>query len=303
MSMLNDWFKLMRISNLPTCVSNVLVGTAIGVVSLPPEFPGPFMVPLEFLSVIVGVCCLYLGGMILNDVADAPRDRLSRPDKPIPAGRIDRRVAAVISMLLLLGGWYLCMLGAGSSGAIAAGVLVACIILYDLFHGAVLPAIALMACCRALVYVIAAFAVTPDINVELTVILALGLAIHTAMVTGIARGETGTTRPPVWPIALLPVPMCLVVLLEGSTLLNNADLLQWCMVAVTALLASLMMARIGMCLQKTPPLIIPAVLTGLSSMALIDAFYLAMLDIPVFALLAIACFALVALMHQSISGT
>ena len=90
MSMLNDWLRLMRISNLPTCVTNVMTGCAIGIISLPADDPGPWIDPARFVLVLVGVFGFYLGGMMLNDVVDATRDLKDSPHRPIPAGRIDR---------------------------------------------------------------------------------------------------------------------------------------------------------------------------------------------------------------------
>lgn len=303
MSISRDWLNLLRISNLPTCVSNVLVGCAIGFASLPPDFPGPFINPLSFLLVVAGIIFMYLGGMALNDVVDATRDRQLRPGKPIPSGRIKRGSATIVAMVLLLGGWCLCTAGTGLHGSIAAAVLLACIVLYDLLHVFTLPAVLLMGCCRGLVYVVAAFTVTTEINLEITIVLASGLGIYTAMITGIARGESGNERPPAWPQALLPIPLCLAVLLLSDMYLEKADPLQWTMIAVTILFLSCWLARIGQMLHRSPPRVVPAVLASLSGIALLDASYLAILDEPVLALLAISCFALVALMHKSISGT
>ncbi len=81
-----DYAELGRVSNLPTCVTNVLVGCAVGA--------GAASMPAwTVLAAIGGVGLLYVGGMALNDAVDAKIDRQERPNRPIPSGRISRRAA------------------------------------------------------------------------------------------------------------------------------------------------------------------------------------------------------------------
>ena len=74
MKKLHDWLRLTRISNLPTCITNVMTGCGLGILSLPSGDPGPWIDPVRFTLVLAGVCAFYLAGMILNDVVDATRD-------------------------------------------------------------------------------------------------------------------------------------------------------------------------------------------------------------------------------------
>ncbi len=303
MSMLNDWLRLMRISNLPTCVTNVMTGCAIGIISLPADDPGPWIDPARFVLVLVGVFGFYLGGMVLNDVVDATRDLKDSPHRPIPAGRIDRRVAGIVAGVLLIIGWVGCTLGGGWHGGIAATALLASILLYELLHGATWPAIILMGLCRALVYVVAAFAVTSAPEPLLLISLAAGLGLYTAGVTGIARGEDSNARGGNWPTVVIGVgvlgPACILAAdhpLEWSVL-------PWLAFLVTGILLGIWIARSLTLLTRTPPRVMGSVLGLLAGMALLDAFFLAMLGWVALALLAFACFAIVSLLHQSISGT
>lgn len=73
------YFRLGRVSNLPTVWSNCLAGVILAEGSLTPEI----LVPLWF-----SLSLFYTGGMFLNDAFDHAADRLEKPGRPIPAGLI-----------------------------------------------------------------------------------------------------------------------------------------------------------------------------------------------------------------------
>ena len=85
------WLELARVSNLPTCVSNVLVGAAIGGVTCEIAWPAVGIVA-------VAVMLLYVGGMALNDVVDYRIALRQRPRRRIPSGRIPLRTAAAAAL-------------------------------------------------------------------------------------------------------------------------------------------------------------------------------------------------------------
>jgi len=295
MTRLHDWLQLLRISNAPTCVTNVLVGCAIGIASLGPEHPGPWIDPVAVLLVLAGVFGFYLGGMALNDVLDAKWDIEHGAPRPIALGRITRWKAMLLAMGLLGIGVLGCSLAGGWGGLVTSLILLSCIVLYDSCHRSAWPAIFLMSCCRSLVYVVAAFAVTASPDAGLLIVFGLGLGLHTMLVTSIARSERTAKRPSTWNIVLLPLAPCGALLAYGA-----AEL--WAVVIFGVLLA-LWLGRINRLLLNSPPNVLKAVLVGLSGIALLDAFYLAMLGWAVLAFLATACFALTAMAHRSISGT
>ncbi len=79
MSKFNDYLRLMRISLLPTAWSNVLMGAAmIGDVG---QWP-------LILLLLLCSSCLYIAGMVLNDVYDVEIDRKERPERVLPSGKI-----------------------------------------------------------------------------------------------------------------------------------------------------------------------------------------------------------------------
>ena len=98
---MNQWLRTLlvlgRVSNLPTVWSNCLAGWWLGSVryeavahsgydaaNLVPDISHFWKLPLMLLSVSL----LYTGGMFLNDAFDEEYDRLRRPERPIPSGKI-----------------------------------------------------------------------------------------------------------------------------------------------------------------------------------------------------------------------
>ncbi|HEV8058905.1 MAG TPA: UbiA family prenyltransferase, partial [Gemmataceae bacterium] len=55
----------------------------------------------SFLMLLISSSCVYLAGMVLNDVADVDVDRSERGFRPIPSGRISRNAALIIGVILL----------------------------------------------------------------------------------------------------------------------------------------------------------------------------------------------------------
>src|SRR4029079_18735771 len=53
---------------------------------------------------LVATACLYGGGVVLNDFFDRHLDRIERPERPIPSGRVSPATAAVFGGGLLLAG-------------------------------------------------------------------------------------------------------------------------------------------------------------------------------------------------------
>jgi 4-hydroxybenzoate polyprenyltransferase len=85
----------------------------------------------QLLGAGLGGALVYAGGVVLNDVADAERDRELHPSRPIPSGAVLRGKALAFGSALLIAGVVavvtLCGLHAGSASAGAA----LCALAYD----------------------------------------------------------------------------------------------------------------------------------------------------------------------------
>ena len=208
MAAIKPWLQLLRLSNLPTVWSNVLAGYVIGLwviveahhdVMMGDDLSAALRALRESWALLLGFSLIYLGGMAMNDVVDAPLDARQRSARPIPAGRISRGAAAFVMVLLLASGlgaleahrrWQ--SMDSDPWVLVGGGLLVAAVIAYNLLHQYSAWAMGLMAACRGLVSLTAATAVYWPFDSRAggaAVALALAIAAYTLMISTVARGE------------------------------------------------------------------------------------------------------------------
>ncbi|MCH2134129.1 MAG: UbiA family prenyltransferase [Phycisphaerales bacterium] len=276
------WLDLLRVSNVPTCLSNVLVGWAIG--GQPDD--------IGSLAFIAGVVCvIYLAGMVLNDVVDAPWDRQHRPDRPIPRGDVHRGVAGVVGVVLLTAATGVTIL-LGPAVFTATAVLAAMVVVYDMAHRAWPVALLGMSLCRALVYLVAALVATEAPPSLPLFVGMLALGTWTTGITLLARREARGT-PMRWPVVLLVVA-AVIPLAIGVTNLP--------LVVLAGGLLVLQLLWIATRLYR-PGGVIPAVLASIAGISLLDALILGLLDAPLLTMIAVCCFAVVTIVHRPLPGT
>lgn len=183
------WLRLARVSALPSAISNILAGFLLAHRSWSPGFE---------LAILIGSsCCLYLSGMILNDVFDVAIDSKQRPHRPIPSGQISRKSAVFVGVILM-------MLGVGLAASLGwrpAAVSIAlaiCIILYDGVLKNTIVAPLIMGTCRTMNVFLGASTVAsvdgqgiPVLGFPTLVVwVALSMGVFTAGVTLLARKES-----------------------------------------------------------------------------------------------------------------
>ncbi len=276
--------ELGRVSNLPTCVSNVLVGFALA--GQVPAWPTAALV-------LGSTCCLYLGGMALNDIIDAGHDHQHARHRPIIAGRIGFRLATLLAGVLLAAGVFLAR-PLGLPAFVTATLLLLTIVLYDLLHKSRVEAIVLMGLCRGLVYVLAALAAGGALDPPLAA-GATSLAVYTALVTLVARDEAGTLTARGRGAALL-LPLAV---LPWGLWVGAGNVLAW----IAGGLAVVWIARGILLVRGQPPRTVPAILTWLGGISLVDSFYLVALQRYDLAAIALLCFAVTVVAHRRILGT
>jgi 4-hydroxybenzoate polyprenyltransferase len=202
-----DWLVLTRPSNLPTVWSNILAGAVIGAGA------SAALDTSRLLLLAVAGSIFYSAGMILNDAFDREIDRQTRPDRPIPAGRISAPTAFLVGFLGL--GLAIAMAAASSmssrTSTLFAGILLAgAIVAYDIRHKKNPVAPFIMGICRALLYALAAVCFNPN-TTEALGRIALPAAVLLGWVVGltfVARAEGRGAKTP--PIALLIAGISLV---------------------------------------------------------------------------------------------
>lgn len=146
MQRLKDLLAMGRVANLPTVVSNVLVGVLI---ALAFSFETTnFKVLL--LSAAIG-CSLYLGGCFLNDWKDATWDARQKPERPIPSGRWNPRAILAIACTFLIAA----LMGSaviGTPPLVVTIAIIASIAVYTWLHKRTAWSVLPMGLCRALLY-------------------------------------------------------------------------------------------------------------------------------------------------------
>ena len=86
-----DYLVLVRLPNLFTLPSNILVGIA-AISSLAFTLTSF----IQFLLLVTISVLLYCVGIVLNDLYDFDIDKKERPNRPLPSGKISRRSAIVL---------------------------------------------------------------------------------------------------------------------------------------------------------------------------------------------------------------
>ena len=104
------YLELLRPANVVTALGDVLAGFAIAGLRHPERLPW----------LLLSSCCLYAGGVVLNDVFDRDLDRVERPERPIPSGRVSTRKAAALGGGLLGGGVAAALMATPAAGGVAS---------------------------------------------------------------------------------------------------------------------------------------------------------------------------------------
>jgi UbiA prenyltransferase family protein len=283
---LRNYAELARVSNLPTCVSNVFVGCAIGA----KWFGWP-----TALLIATPICLLYIGGMTLNDAVDVEIDRKERPGRPIPSGRVRLRTAYALANAAFAAG--LGILALFGLYAFTFGVaLVAAIVLYDLLHKRYSWTAALMGVCRGLVYLVAAAAIAWPFDLRRGFWLAGILGAYTVGITVVAQSENQQQID-----ARRWIAVAMPILVLGAATLARPQ--QWARAALLGAVMTAWLARAVEAVFRIPPRTKKAVLTWLSGMCLVDMYLLFLLNRPMLSLVPLLCFAATLNLHRRIMGT
>ena len=113
------WLRLGRVSNLPSALSNILMGYLL---------VNPSWHPIGIVALLlVASGCLYTAGMIFNDYFDGERDREHSPNRPLPSGEITKRSALNVGGVLV-GIGLTCSYLAGTGATVPKSLVVAAIL-------------------------------------------------------------------------------------------------------------------------------------------------------------------------------
>jgi hypothetical protein len=288
---IHAWMSLGRMSNLPTIITNILVGTAVATsLGGGHSWSGVGVV-------IAGVVLLYIGGMILNDLFDYGRDSRRGVLRPLVTGDISSIEALAAMVIVFAGAMVIFLTMATALASTLAMVLLATIVLYNKTHHS-FPNVApvLLTVCRGLVYAIAASQTTLQDHWDVIIAIAVLGGAYGGLITSAATQESDAPprRVPLG-LVLLPVPLILIVLLvhepwTGPMLLAILLFLVWWSQTLRDLHVQEATLR-------------GAIMRSLAGYALMDTVILLSLADRDGAIIAAACFVVTLFAHRSVSGT
>ncbi len=195
--------RLLRLPALFTTFPDVLAGYVIikqGAVD-----------PVELACLLAASACLYLSGMVFNDLFDVEQDRKERSNRPIPAGEISYEHARIIGKLLMLSGIAFASL-VSLPGMIIAIALAASVFVYDYQAKRTVFGPFFMGLCRSLNLLLGATAVVEFSQWEAhpQLLVAGIIGIYVAGITVFARSEAAqSSRRPL----ILGFSLCLLALI------------------------------------------------------------------------------------------
>ncbi len=183
MPTLRTILQLARLPAVFTAMADIFLGYLLTHQSLSPL--------TDFGLLVVGSSCLYLGGLIFNDVFDRHVDARERPNRPIPSGRIRAGQATALGAVLMIVG-IIAAAAVSTASLTVAVALSLCILTYDgLLKQTLLGPVA-MGGCRFLNVMLGASSATEVWNLP-QLFFALALGIYIVGVTWFARNEARTS--------------------------------------------------------------------------------------------------------------
>jgi 4-hydroxybenzoate polyprenyltransferase len=123
---IKSYLQLTRPANIITAIADILAGVAIATFSFSMEDINPTKVAFLCLSTIG----LYGGGIVFNDIFDLELDKIERPERVIPSGKVSKNNAIIFGVLLLLTGVFAALVNSSISSLIALSVAI-CALIYD----------------------------------------------------------------------------------------------------------------------------------------------------------------------------
>ncbi len=204
---LDAWLQLVRLPNLFTIPGEAIVaGLLVGI-----AWNQILMASGAFLLI-------YVGGLIVNDIADVKEDLQERDWRPIPSGRISTTQARVVALGVYGNALFLAFLISGFNRFFAVVCLVVLLTLFYNFKARRFPWIGWLtiAACRALI-TISIILLTPDSTEILPWIYAGGIFGYIFIISAAAHNETeGAPGFPVHLLVPLVVGSCLFALFYYS---------------------------------------------------------------------------------------
>ena len=179
MQKLYAYLQLVRLPAVFTAMADVFLGFLLTHKSFEPA--------LDFGLLLLASSCLYLAGMVFNDVFDRKTDAQERPGRPIPSGRVSVTQAVGLGVLLFVAGIGAANVVGKNALHIVLG-LTACVLAYDGFLKRTWFGPAAMGGCRFLNVMLGASA-TFFVWARPQLLIAAALGVYVIGLTWFARTE------------------------------------------------------------------------------------------------------------------
>lgn len=265
---LRDYAELLRLPNIFTAMADVVMGFFF--VSAVAGWTD-----VVRLGVLVAASSfLYAAGVVLNDRFDLEEDRVERPERPLPSGRIALRTATRLGWSLLAFGVAMGLLGATFNGrlrpALVAVALAGCIVFYNAALKRTPLGCVGMGACRMLNVLLGMSATDVRWGVSHFVV-AGGVGVYIAGVTWLARNEAGRSARSglLGAIAVMMLGVGLLAWLPAWIELRLTGTQWWGFMAVLGALIAWQCRSAVM--DPSPPRVQMAVKQCILSLVLLDA--------------------------------
>ncbi len=182
---IKPYLQLVRLPNVFTAAADSLAGWLLVM--------GTFAMPLRWLPLVLASMAIYAAGIVLNDRFDLEIDRVERPDRPLPSGRVSERFATWLGTGLLVVGFGLAAASGSTVSAIVASVLITCVVGYDAGLKRTVLGPQVMGACRGL-NVLLGMSQATDLGGPWAWLVAASMALFVVGVTWISRSETENGR-------------------------------------------------------------------------------------------------------------
>ena len=191
--------QLMRLPTVFTSMADVIAGYLLTTAWNPKAGLSQLTANPDKLTIgivlVFASSCLYLAGMVFNDIFDRKVDAEERPGRPIPSGSVPLKMAIGLGLALLVIGngaaWF-----AGRNSGIIAAILTVTILAYDgLLKKTPIGPLA-MGACRFLNVIIGASHLTnwASIWTRPQLVVALGMGVYVIGLTWFARTEAKQSK-------------------------------------------------------------------------------------------------------------
>jgi 4-hydroxybenzoate polyprenyltransferase len=182
---ITSYLQLVRLPNVITAAADSLAGWLLA--------SGTLGEAARWLPLTAASMVLYASGMALNDYFDREVDRVERPGRPLPSGRVSAGFAAGLGAAGLVAGPVLAALSGSRASLLVASLLSVAILAYDMGLKRTILGPEIMGACRAL-NLLLGMSHAPSLGGAICWMAALGFGLFVAGLTWISRSETETGR-------------------------------------------------------------------------------------------------------------